>query len=134
MSAAVFRAELDSGRALTYVAGVEDDLDLPRVYVGSRTTFEDDPAGVVPMSRRFSAVPTVSVDEIVLSPEGARALAERLLLAAMQCEAACECGHAFWEHSDGRVCCATDPDADASPLLCRCGRFAATILTAKVGV
>lgn len=129
MTAVLFRAELDGGRTLTYVSGPDDQVDgVPRVYVGSRTSFEDDPAGLVPLARQFTTVPTLSVDELVLSPDGARALAERLLVAAMQVEATCECGHRFWEHSSGRPCCGHEPAGGA---LCRCGRFVMAITTSR---
>lgn len=134
MTAQLFQAELDGGRVLTYVAGAEDEVDaIPRVYVGNRTTYEDDPTSSVPMPRRFSTTPALSVGEdIVLTPAGARELAERLLVAAAQAEARCACGHEFWQHHNGDLCSGHHL-IEGRRQLCTCGRFRFEITRSQVG-
>ncbi len=120
MSATVHRAEA-GGRVLTYVAAADGETadDAPRVYLGSHTELIDidgEPG------RKFRTAPKIEVLDSWFSPEDAEELARRLLIAAANVRIRCDCGHAWWEHFEGRQCDHAD-DAD----LCRCGGFVQAI-------
>jgi hypothetical protein len=125
----LYRAEI-GGRTFTYVAGDVDQLDaVPRVYVQSRTSFEDGDADQ-PLASRFFTSPVLTVgDNLAMTPAGARELAERLLVAAVQAEIRCGCSHEFWLHWDGRPCMGRDEETSEA---CRCSGFDPAIQRSKV--
>ena len=117
MTTAIQRAETGQGRVLTFVADDQHETsdDAPRVYLGATSELIRD--GV---RSEFVTRPTVEVFEMRLSPEHAVELARRLMIAAANITAVCECGHQWWEHYDGRPC----GHADAGTReVCRCARF-----------
>lgn len=122
------RAEM-GGRVYTY-AGGDSDIDdgIPRVYVGSRTTFED---GAADVARAFSTVPSISFgDDYSLTPAAARELAQRLLVGAVQAEVECGCRHEFWQHYDGRSCDGRNERDE----LCQCATFTPAIALSTAGL
>jgi len=124
MTTAIQRAETGSGRVLTFVADDQHETldDAPRVYLGATTELRQDGA-----RSEFVTRPVISIDELGLTPEHAVELARRLMIAAANITAACECGHQWWEHHDGRPCGHTDTATG----LCRCARFDYRIASAE---
>ncbi len=117
MTTTLQRAETGQGRVLTFVADdrAETSDDAPRVYLGSTTELVRDGA-----RSEFVTRPVIDVAELRLSPEHAVELARRLVVAAANLTATCSCGHAWWEHYDGRPCSHTD---EATREVCRCATF-----------
>ena len=133
MSTTLQRAELESGRILTFVADDEAETvdDAPRVYLGSQTDLVHEGA-----ESRYVTRPTVDFGELGFTPEQAEELARRLMIAAASVRARCACGHQWWEHYQGRSCDHTGdtpvpPAVVEPPKVCLCGLFTHQIAQAQ---